>query len=359
MSRRGAEEEACGVWLDAAALKRRRVQTHLIKPGTKMLTLFPGERKANLSFTQRRTPPTSVQQRSIASFFTLQPGKTNGDDQRSVSSHRESQINKESKKDAAQLDHLIQGLEDGRTAPPLATSTPADIQESGLSPQSLQTSGHHRMGTPFLSVLSLLQPDSLDCAGESNASLAFSFTQDLESSCLLDQKEGERDSARKREWPHGSKNKYQSMEKHIKPPRDKCCQPLDKTKLERKESAKEKRQAPVLQTYRESWNGKNTESVKQNPCPVKQKPSVFSWDGEKDKDSWSQLFTEDTQGQRVIAHSPRTPFQEVTNNWNRGLGQFPNSPWPQYQHGPTQLNLQSDSLFTQDSEGNQVIRHQF
>uniref|UniRef100_A0A2K6H019 Aurora kinase A and ninein interacting protein n=1 Tax=Propithecus coquereli TaxID=379532 RepID=A0A2K6H019_PROCO len=298
MRRRGAEEEACGVWLDAAALKRRRVQ------------------------------------------------KTNGGDQRSVSSHRESQINKESKKDAARLDHLMQGLEDGCVAPPLATSTPADIQESGLSPQSLQTSGHHRTGTPFLSVLSLLQPDTLDCAGKSNASLAFSFTQDLESSCLLDQKEGETDSARKREWLHGSKKNYQGTEKHIKPPRDKRCQPLDKTKLERKESAKENRQAPVLQTYRESWSGKNTESVKQSPHPV----SVFSWDGEKDKDSWSQLFTEDTQGQRVIAHNTRTPFQDVTNNWNWGLGQFPNSPWPQYQDGPTQLNLKPDSLFTQDSE---------
>uniref|UniRef100_A0A8C9DL49 Aurora kinase A and ninein interacting protein n=1 Tax=Prolemur simus TaxID=1328070 RepID=A0A8C9DL49_PROSS len=338
MRRRGAEEEACGVWLDAAALKRRRVQTHLIKPGTKMLTLFPGERKANISFTQRRTPPTSVQQRSIASFFTLQPGKTNGGDQRSVSSHRESQINKESKKDASQLDHLIQGLEDGCVAPPLATSTPADIQESGLSPQSLQISGHPRTGTPFLSVLSLLQPDTLNCAGESNASLAFSFTQDLESSCLLDQKEGERDSARKREWLHESKKNYRGMEKH--------CQPLDKTKLERKESAKENRQAPVLQPYRESWSGKNTESVKQSPCPV----SVFSWDGEKDKDSWSQLFTEDTQGQRVIAHDTRTPFQDVTSNWNRGSGQFPNSPWPQYQDGPAQLNLKPDSLFIQDSE---------
>nr|XP_035970635.1 aurora kinase A and ninein-interacting protein isoform X6 [Halichoerus grypus] len=87
MRRRGPEEEACGVWLDAAALKRRRVQnessirqsfkqwhmTHLMKPNTKMLTLFPGEKKAKISFTQR-IPPTGTRQTSIASFFTLQPG---------------------------------------------------------------------------------------------------------------------------------------------------------------------------------------------------------------------------------------------------------------------------------------------
>ncbi|XP_053516424.1 aurora kinase A and ninein-interacting protein isoform X3 [Artibeus jamaicensis] len=70
--RRRDPEEACGVWLDAAALKRRKVQTHLIKSGTKMLTLFPGERKAKISFTQR-TPSAGVRQTSIASFFTLQP----------------------------------------------------------------------------------------------------------------------------------------------------------------------------------------------------------------------------------------------------------------------------------------------
>ncbi|XP_007978151.1 aurora kinase A- and ninein-interacting protein [Chlorocebus sabaeus] len=351
MRRTGPEEEACGVWLDAAALKRRKVQTHLIKPGTKMLTLLPGERKASIYFTQRRAPSTGIHQRSIASFFTLQPGKTNGSDQKSVSSHTESQLNKESKKNVTQLDHLIPGLAHDCMVSPLATSTTADIQEAGLSPQSLQTSGHHT------SELSLLQPDTLDCAGESNTPLAFSFTEDLESSCLLDQKEEKGDSARKWEWLHGSKKNCQSMKKHTKLPGDKCCQPLGKTKLERKVSAKENRQAPVLlQTYRESWNGENVESVKQSSCPV----SVFSWDNENnDKDSWSQLFTEDSQGQRVIAHNTRAPFQDVTNNWNWDLGPFPDSSWAQCQEdGPTQ-NLKPDLLFTQDSEGNQVIRHQF
>lgn len=45
-------------------------QTHLIKLGTKMLTLLPGERKPNAAFTQRR----GTRQTSIASFVTLEPG---------------------------------------------------------------------------------------------------------------------------------------------------------------------------------------------------------------------------------------------------------------------------------------------
>lgn len=282
-------------------------------------------------------------------------GKTNGGDQRSISSHIESQTNRESKKDATQLVHLIQVLGDDCVVPPLATSTPADIQEAGLSPQSLQASGRHRMGTPFLTVLSSFQPDSLISAEESQDSLACSFTQDLESSCLLDQRE-RKDSSWKRERLHGSKKKKcQGMERCSKPLGGKGHQPLDKTKFE-KLLAKENRQASApFQTYRDSWSGENTEAVKQSSYAV----PVFSLDSEKnDRDSWSQLFTEDSQGQRVIAHNPRAPFQDVTSNWNRGLGQFPDSPWAQYKDRPTHLNLQPDLLFTQDSEGNQVIRHQ-
>ncbi|XP_054427736.1 aurora kinase A- and ninein-interacting protein [Pteronotus mesoamericanus] len=355
MRRGGPEVEACGVWLDAAALKRRKVQTHLIKSSTEMLTLFPGERKAKISFTQRRAPPAGVRQTSIASFFTLQPGKTNGGDKRNVSSHIQSQTSRESKKEATQLDHLIQGLGDDCMAPPLATSTPADIQEAGLSPQSLQASGQHRMGTPVMT-LSLFQPDTLVCAGEKQDSLACPFTQDLESSCSLDQKEGEKDSSWKREWLRGSKKKNsQGMERCSKPSGGKGHQPLDKSKLE-KVSARENRQAPVLfQTYRDSWSGENAEAVKQSSCPV----IVFSWDSEKnDRDSWSQLFTEDSQGQRVIAHNSRSPFREITNNQNQGLRQFPHSSGAPCQDRPTQLGVQPDLLFTQDSEGNQVIRHQ-
>lgn len=336
MKRRGPEEDACGVWLDAAALKRRKVQTHLIKPITKILTLLPRERKPTVSFTQRRIPSAGIKQTSIASFFTSEP---------------ESQINKQSRKDKIQLDCVIQDSVDDCIAPFLATSAPA---ETGLSPQSPKTSGHCSVRTPFLTMLSSPQPNTLACAGESKASLAFSFTQDLEGSCSLDRKE---DSSRQREWFYGSEKDYQDMERHIKPPGGKCHQLLDKAKSERKVSAKENRQPSVhLQTSRESWSRENTESVKQNPCPV----SMFSWDSEKyDQESWSQLFTEDSQGQRVIAHNTRAAFQDVSNTWHQGLRHFPTNLPAECQAGHTWLNLQPDLLLTQDSEGNQVIRHQF
>ena len=150
------------------------------------------------------------------------------------------------------------------------------------------------------------------------------------------------------------KNNYQSVERHSKTTGHKGHQLLDKTNLENV-SAKRSRQAPVLQTYKDSRRGANTKAVKQSSCPI----PGFSWDSERnDKDSWSQLFTEDSQGQRVIAHNSRAPFRDVTNDQNQGYGRVPNSLWAQCQDRTTQFNLQPDSLFTQDSEGNQVIRHQ-
>ncbi|XP_055979255.1 aurora kinase A- and ninein-interacting protein [Sorex fumeus] len=350
MKRRGREEEeACGVWLDAAALKRRKVQRHLITSNTKLLTLFPGDR-TKISFPQRRTPPVGVRQTSIASFFTLQPGKTNGVDKRNASSLRENQTNQESKEDVTQLDHPVQVTENDCITPPLATSTPADIQEVELS-HSFQD-GCPRTGTPVLTVPSALQPDTLVCDGESKASLTCPFIRDLESSCLLNQEE-EEDSFWKRKWLRGSKqNNYQGVGRHMKPLEGKSQHPLDRTKLGRL-SAKENRQAPILQTYRDSWSGENTESVKQSPGPG----PILSWDTGKNEDSWSQLFTADSQGQQVIAHNSRSPFREVTNKRNQDLELISNSPRAKCQDGAMQLSLQSDLLFTQDSEGNKVIKH--
>ncbi|XP_004603761.2 aurora kinase A and ninein-interacting protein [Sorex araneus] len=347
MKRRGREEEeACGVWLDAAALKRRKVQTHLITSNTKLLTLFPGER-TKIPFSQRRIPPVGVRQTSIASFFTLQPGKTNSGDKRNVSSLRENQTNQESKEDVIQLDHPVQVTENDCITPPLATSTPIDIQEVELS--HCFQDGCHRTETRVLTVPPALQPDTLVCDGDSKASLACPVIRDLETSSLLNQGEKE-DSSWKRKWLHGSKkNNYQGVERDVRPLGGKSQHPLDRIKSGRL-SAKENRQAPILQTYKDSWSGENTESVKQSPGP----DPVFSWDIGKNEDSWSQLFTADSQGQQVIAHNCRSPFREVTNKRNQDLERFSNNSQAKCQDRAMQLSLQSDLLFTQDSEGNKL-----
>ncbi|GAB1289067.1 Aurora kinase A and ninein-interacting protein [Apodemus speciosus] len=250
MRRTGPEEEACGVWLDAAALKRRKVQTQLIKLGTKMLTLLPGERTPNTPFTQRR----GTRQTSITSFVTSQPGMANGGNQKDIFSLKENQSNKECKR--TQLDCLVQGLEDGFFVSPLVTSTPADIQEAGHSPLSPQSSGCWSLETSSLTMMSVPQPDVPMGTGESKGPLGSSFTQFLERSCLVDQREAKR----KREGLHGSKTDCLGMGSHNRPPGGKCHQPLVKAEVGKKGSAKENRQAPVhLQTYRsESCSRKQT-----------------------------------------------------------------------------------------------------
>lgn len=224
---------------------------------------------------------------------------------------------------------------------PLATSTPADIQETRHSPQSPQISSCHSLETQSLTMVSSPSPDVLMGAGESKASPAPSITQYLECSCLTDQSEAKR----KREWPHGSETNCPGMGSHIRPSWGKCHQPLDEAEVGKRGPAKENKPAPMLlQTYRNK-----TLPVTKSPCPL----SVFSWD----RDSWSQLFTEDSQGQQVIAHNTKMPFQDVTNARNQGLGQFADSPQAQCQDGPARLHLLPQLLFTQDSEGNQVIKH--
>lgn len=332
------------MWLDAAALKRRKVQTQLIKLGTKMLTLLPGERTRNTPFT----PRGGTRQTSITSFVTSQPGMANGGNQKDIFSLKESQINKECKR--TQPDCLAQGLEDDFLVSPLVTSTPADIQEAGHCLQSPQSSGCRSLETS-LTMMSVPQPDVLMGTGESKGPLESSFTQFLERSRLVDQREAKR----KREGLRGSKTDCPGMGSHIRAPGGKYRQPLDKAEVEKKGPA-QNRQAPVhLQTYRSgSCSRKQTLLATKNPCPL----SVCSWDSERnDRDSWSQLFTEDSQGQQVIAHNTKMPFRDVTNARNRGSGQFPDSPQAQGQDGPTQFHLQSHLLFTQDSEGNRVIRH--
>ncbi|XP_061110091.1 uncharacterized protein LOC133136539 [Conger conger] len=66
------------------------------------------------------------------------------------------------------------------------------------------------------------------------------------------------------------------------------------------------------------------------------------------------LFTQDSEGRRVILH--RTPLQDCTNSspWAEQPWTVPSRLLPQ---GEPDSQLGLEILFTQDSEGNRVIRH--
>ncbi|XP_062384909.1 uncharacterized protein LOC134072305 isoform X2 [Sardina pilchardus] len=76
---------------------------------------------------------------------------------------------------------------------------------------------------------------------------------------------------------------------------------------------------------------------------------------ETETDSMASLFTQDTQGFRVIAHrnhqSSWSPLKDWTNNSSRGGG------WKGSSDEDTDQELEAEMLFTQDSQGNLVIKH--
>ncbi|XP_072465496.1 aurora kinase A- and ninein-interacting protein isoform X2 [Notamacropus eugenii] len=105
MRRRGpAEADACGVWLDAAALKKRKVQTRLPNPITRMLPPARGERETIVGFTQRRAQAVGTRQTLIASFFTSKSEKASDGGQGRPSPGTASQRKKEQKRDMMWLD---------------------------------------------------------------------------------------------------------------------------------------------------------------------------------------------------------------------------------------------------------------
>uniref|UniRef100_F6V9I7 Aurora kinase A and ninein interacting protein n=1 Tax=Monodelphis domestica TaxID=13616 RepID=F6V9I7_MONDO len=348
--RNPAEAEACGVWLDAAALKRRKVQTRLSNPITRMLPPVGGERETIVGFTQRRIQPAGTRQTVIASFFTSKSGKASDGGQGRPSPGPASQRRKEQKRDVMWLDPppLTPGDHCVRYPETTAASITKEPQELICPPpSSKEVSDCCREARPAVlsnqdQKLPLPKSEIVD-----SAEVGFTFTQNSEGLCVL---------------------AHELAEGGI------CYRPGQETKClveraERKVFTKENKQFSVLsQGYqkskagkgenRESWRGEDTE-LEQRPCSSQ----AFSWNSERcDTDLRSQLFTEDSQGQRVIAHSSRAPFQDIYNLLRKPL-HTSLSPQVQCQDrsvvGTSQSNSQPDMLFTQDSQGNRVIKHCF
>ncbi|XP_068934394.1 aurora kinase A- and ninein-interacting protein [Petaurus breviceps papuanus] len=352
MRRRGpAEAEACGVWLDAAALKRRKVQTRLSNPITRMLPPARGERETIVGFSQRRAQPVGTRQTLIASFFTSNSGKANDGGQGRPSPGTASQRKKEQKRDVMWLDPLPLVPRDEcaqcpETAAASVTKEPQELICPLPSPKEEVSDCCREARTAMFSSQDQKLPvPKLNIVGSTK--VGFAFTQNSEGLGVL---------AHGRE---GGKIHYHGQE-------TKCL--VDRAELERTVFSKENEQFPVLpQGHQEGKAGKrenrepqwggDTELVEKRPHSIQ----AFSWDSERcDPDSRSQLFTDDSQGQRVIAHPPRAALQDIANLLRKPLHMSLSSQ-VQCQGrsvlGTSQLNSQPDMLFTQDSQGNRVIKH--
>ncbi|XP_043852436.1 aurora kinase A and ninein-interacting protein [Dromiciops gliroides] len=351
MRRRGpAEAEACGVWLDAAALKKRKVQTRLSNPITRMLPPDRGERETIVGFTPRRAQPLGTRQTVISSFFTSKSGKANAGGQGRPSPGTASQRKKEQQRDVMWLDppSLIPREECAQCPETMPASVTKAPQEPICLPPSPKEGSDCCRDARSAVPSSQDQKPPLDIVNSTEE--GFAFTLNSEGLCVLAYGRG-----------GGRIHCRQGQE-------TRCL--VDRVELERTVFSKENELFSVLSQghqegkagqggNREPWKGGPTELVEQRPCSSQ----AFSWDSERfDPDLRSQLFTEDSQGQRVIAHPSRAALQDVANLPRKPLHMSPSSQ-VQYQGrsvlGPSQLNSQPDILFTQDSQGNRVIKHCF
>uniref|UniRef100_A0A3B3RAH6 Aurora kinase A and ninein-interacting protein n=1 Tax=Paramormyrops kingsleyae TaxID=1676925 RepID=A0A3B3RAH6_9TELE len=90
------------------------------------------------------------------------------------------------------------------------------------------------------------------------------------------------------------------------------------------------------------------------PSPRRRAPRSLQ---EDEENTYDMLFTQDSQGQRVIAHrgfEPRSPLKDWTNTANCRLRTGSSSMSVKENEDS---ELEPEILFTQDSEGNVVIKH--
>ncbi|XP_028937186.1 aurora kinase A and ninein-interacting protein [Ornithorhynchus anatinus] len=264
----GAEAEACGVWLDTAALKRRPVQAVLSSVAVTRLVARRATtglgREAPARVPKARMPSAGHRQTHIASFFPVKPaGQTVGGG--SVSARRGA----EAKRPTAQSPRPHPpSPRERRTPPPgvrAAVRSPVLPREPTASPAPAGQRLRGPLQPPPRCFVPPREEDSLACA----------FTQDSE---------GYRVLAHGRTEAGGS------------PPRGGAG-----------------RRSPG--------------------------PSVAGC---------GRLFAEDSQGCGVTAR--RRPFRETTNLQGGSPGPPP---------APRSLSLGSQAalLFSQDSQGNRVIKH--
>ncbi|KAJ3609254.1 hypothetical protein NHX12_023778 [Muraenolepis orangiensis] len=137
-----------------------------------------------------------------------------------------------------------------------------------------------------------------------------------------------------------------------------AVQPLDKrtgpktTSSERYESAHIWAKADKMRSVPERDNAKPKDSVRHHHL-LKQQPQGQKLHG----DSLDVLFTQDSEGFRVIAHrgpsAPRTPLKNHTNlGLTREKGTLAQEPWVYDED-----DEEGDMLFTEDSQGDMVIKH--
>ncbi|XP_064381135.1 aurora kinase A- and ninein-interacting protein [Dromaius novaehollandiae] len=395
--RRGSparQVEACDVWLDTAKLKQRRGQSLLPKPKVSHRLLERHcEGYTSVPSTQTRAAPACTKQTTISAFFSTQTD--------------------EKDKENSRLSPLILNKEHKEKGIPLAASpvkilTFPQIEEAQKPPfraedKKVQIIPQHLVQKAPVSQTSL--PDSLleaesrskgeaSCGGEEDFSL--DFTQDSEGNQILahrnvadlfagetvsgsnitsrkrtdswiNKEEGQLDpeeekdgldiqpshGANQSKKPHRLSSSNNSLIDFSEP--ENINPAIKRDNIGAAGFCSSPKRIPKAQPLRERSQNAGGGSAKEE------------WDSKNRLSSpLRQLFTQDSEGNRVISHycqKVRSPLKakNSTSSW------LTNSPYKDCSRDATNRNVSKlgehqldacyDLLFTQDSEGNRVIKH--
>ncbi|KAM7083170.1 aurora kinase A- and ninein-interacting protein [Ciconia maguari] len=383
------QAEACDVWLDTAELKQSAAQSLIAKPKVSSRIL---ERKhASVAFTQTKASQPRTKQTTISAFFSTQT------DEKDKENSRPSPfiLNKDHKgKDSSLPASPVKILALPQMEEAQKQSFRAEEETAQVTPQQ-RAQKAPASPTPLPDSL-LLQVESHSMSeascGAGEDSCFFSFTQDSEgnriiahrnesdliagetvsssgsvtSDCGINKQEGQplpeeaktgldfqpRLGANQNKKPHQS-SRVNSLSDFTETDNINPTLRRDSTwaagfyssprRPARAQPLRERSQNAGAASAEEGWGSKMGPS---SPC--------------------RQLFTQDSEGNRVIAHrcqnvpSPRqdrgssrrqlptSPYKGCPSDAaNRSLSK----PWEQ------RLDVCYDLLFTQDSEGNRVIKH--
>ncbi|XP_048850004.1 aurora kinase A and ninein-interacting protein isoform X2 [Brienomyrus brachyistius] len=384
-------EDVCGVWLDTADLRGRRKRSSLKQPISKLLNPLapcPAYSVAvSLSFTQTKLQLPPTRQTSITSFFNPWPTEAKAvesscSEHMSGSSTAVSERRKRKRSTAeADCDPRATDHSDPQDRPacqdirPCVWAAPerlALLDTKCQSDEEDQPAVKKRLAgrRPLLP-----EPDTQDaapCRGFSSAAAASEprepplsdcFTQDSRGNCVLGHRvttgDGGFPDSLESEWLFGAllshADRTSTQRRHGGSPRRALRE-------EPGEQGKENSSAPA-------WT-QGLSPVKRRSCSSPCSP-LRRWEvscpsprryaprslQEDEENTYDMLFTQDSQGQRVIAHhgfEPRSPLKDWGNIANCRFRTGSSSTSAKENEDS---ELEPEILFTQDSEGNVVIKH--
>ncbi|KAL4629759.1 aurora kinase A and ninein-interacting protein [Arapaima gigas] len=407
-----APQEACGVWLDTAELRAKKPKPQVMRPISKLLNPLASSGGYSvavaLNFTQTRMQMPATKQTSISSFFVPQQPK----EKTTVSSEPCSDLSlsatciqvgtkrklcavvSEHDADSAAHEDMLHREADRNCEPNVEPSTQAAFQHVLATPEhpplsdvkcQVEEEGPPRkkkhvrcnfiLGrtgiekTPQQSVDGCGEPEDAHMTESTGTLPGYFFTQDSEGNRVLAHQSTFTDRTKSDGfllddlghevfWGTLQGDAHTSTQRRQR-------FPSLRSKKEGKENdpfAGAWRSGSMLGSpLKQTSYSFSSQYSKKGSClsPRKAGPLCLQ---EEAGDSYAMLFTQDSQGQRVIAHrsfQPRSPLKDQTN-WASCKDVGSRIPTPAFNTllgEDEDEDLDSGMLFTQDSQGNMVIKH--